>query len=73
MQILHHLPSENQLILDNFVAQAVVDLLIVPFGAREEAKEFWKEYPSTIVVLNQNDDVETCLTQLSDATRSSAL
>ena len=69
MQILHYLPSENQLILDNHIAQALVDLLVVPFGTREKAKEFWQEYPSTIVVLNQNDNVETCLKQLSDVTR----
>lgn len=69
MQILHYLPSENQLILDNLVAQAVVDILIVPFGTREKAKEFWQEYPSTIVVLNRNDDAGTCLKQLSDITR----
>jgi hypothetical protein len=69
MQILHYLPSENQLILDNLAAQAMVDLLIVPFGTREKAKEFWQEYPSTIVVFNRNDNVEQCLKQLSDVTR----
>jgi hypothetical protein len=69
MQILHYLPSENQLILDNLAAQAMVDLLVVPFGTREKAKEFWQEYPSIIVVLNRNDDVENCLKQLSDTTQ----
>jgi len=69
MQILHYLPTENQLILNHVVAQAVVDLLIVPFGTRDDAKTFWQEYPSTIVVLNSKDDVELCLKQLSDATR----
>ena len=69
MQILNYLPTENQLILDNAAAQAVVDLLIVPFGTRDKTKEFWQEYPSTIVILNRNDDVESCLTLLSDATR----
>lgn len=69
MQILNYLPSENQLILDNAVAQAVVDLLIVPFGTRCKATKFWQEYPSTIVVMNRNDDVESCLKQLSEITR----
>jgi hypothetical protein len=69
MQILHYLPSENQLILDNEAAQSMVGLLIEPFCTRDKAKEFWEEYPSIIVVLNRNDDVENCLKQLSDATR----
>jgi len=69
MQILHYLPTENQLILDNHVSQEVVDLLIMPFGTRDKAKVFWQEYPSTIVILNRNDDVETCLNQLNSVTR----
>lgn len=69
MQILHYLPSKSQLILDNPVAQKMVDLLIVPFGTRDKAKEFWQEYPSTIVILNRSDDVESCLKQLNDVTR----
>jgi hypothetical protein len=70
MQILDYLPTENQLILDNEAAQSMVDLLIEPFGTRDKAKEFWQEYPSTIVILNRNDNVESCLKQLSDVTRS---
>ena len=69
MQILHYLPTENQLILNSLVAHSVVDLLIEPFGTRDEAKAFWQEYPSTIVVLNSKDDVESCLKKLSEVTR----
>lgn len=69
MQILHHLPSENQLILDNHVAQSVVEHLIRPFNSRDDAKAFWDEYPSTIVVLNGNDDAEKALDCLDDITR----
>lgn len=71
MQILNYLPTENQLILENAVAQSMIDLLIVPFGTRDKAKEFWDEYPSTIVILNRNDDVERCLKQLGDVMRLS--
>jgi hypothetical protein len=69
MQILHYLPTENQLMVNNLVAHSVVDLLVEPFGTRDGAKAFWQEYPSTIVVLNSKDDVESCLKQLSDVTR----
>lgn len=71
MQILHYLPTENQLALNPLTAQGVVNLLIEPFGTRDKAKEFWQEYPSTIVVLNRNDNIETCLKKLSDVTRLS--
>jgi hypothetical protein len=69
MQILHYLPTENQLILDNATAQAVVDLLVEPFGTLKEAKAFWEAYPSTIVILNINDELKKVLGTLDNINR----
>ena len=69
MQIIHYLPTENQLILSPITAQSVVELLTVPFTSLDEAKEFWLEYPSTIVVLNSKDTPEIVLAMLDDLSR----
>jgi hypothetical protein len=69
MQILHYLPTQQQLALNPVVAQSVVDLLIEPFGSREKAIEFWVHYASKIVVLDQYDDDPQSLASLDDITR----
>jgi hypothetical protein len=69
MQILHYLPTQQQLALNPVVPQSVVDLLIEPFGSREKAIEFWVHYASKIVVLDQYDDDPQSLASLDDITR----
>lgn len=69
MQILHYLPTENQLILDNATAQAMVDLLVEPVGSITEAIALWKALPSTIVILDVNDEPKKALGILDDINR----
>jgi len=69
MQILHYLPTQQELALNSVVAQSVIDLLIEPFGSLEKAIEFWMDYASTIVVLDQCDDAPKSLACLDDITR----
>lgn len=68
MQILHYLPTKQQLALNPAVAQCVIDLLLEPFGSRVQALEFWKDYASTIIVFDQNDDCIKSLACLDDIT-----
>lgn len=69
MQILHYLPTQQQLALNPVVAQCVVDLLLEPFGSRVQAIEFWRDYTSTIVVFDPDDDAHKSLACLDDVTR----
>ena len=55
MQLINHWPSENDISLPEEVKQALLAHLIEPFGDQESAKTFWRDYPSMIIVITQND------------------
>ncbi len=69
MQILHYLPTQQQLALNSTVAQCVIDLLLEPFGTRLAAIKFWQDYPSKIIVFDPDDDAHKSLACLDDVTR----
>lgn len=69
MQILHYLPTQNQLSLEPAIAQCVIDLLLEPFETRAQAIAFWQDYTSKIIVLAPYDDVQKSLNCLDDVTR----
>ena len=55
MQLLNHWPSENDISLPVEVKQALLTHLLEPFGDEKSAKVFWHDYPSMIVIFDQND------------------
>lgn len=69
MQVINYLPSANQLTLAHYTAQCAVDLLVVPFGTINDARAFWREYPSVIVCFNRQDDLAAAMNVLDDVTR----
>ena len=54
MQIINHWPSVNEIALPELVANEIINFLVEPFTGEVEAKAFWQEYPSTIIILNEN-------------------
>ena len=69
MQVINYLPSANQLTLAHYTAQCAVDLLVVPFGTINDARDFWREYPSVIICFNRQDDLAAAMNVLDDVTR----
>lgn len=55
MQLLNHWPNECDLSLPEEVKQSLLTHLLEPFGDEENAKIFWQDYPSMIVIFDQND------------------
>ena len=55
MQVLKHWPSESEIALPEKVKKALLTHLTQPFGDEESAKIFWLEYPSMIIIFDQND------------------
>lgn len=56
MQLINHWPSVNEIALSELVATEVIAFLVEPFVNEEQAKAFWLECPSTIIILDK-----TCL------------
>jgi len=56
MQIINHWPSVNEIALPELVATEVINFLVEPFTNEQEAKVFWLECPSSIIILD-----ETCV------------
>ena len=63
MQYINHWPDMAELVLPETVAQDLLGRLLEPFDSEASAKEFWKEAPSTIIIL---DPTET-ITQLKES------
>ena len=59
MQVLKHWPNERDLSLPEEVRQALLTHLTEPFGDEENAKIFWLEYPSMIVIFDPNDPLDS--------------
>ncbi|MCJ8320962.1 MAG: hypothetical protein HRT52_11710 [Colwellia sp.] len=69
MQVINYLPIAEQLALERFTAQCVVDLLVEPFGTASAARIFWREYSSVIICFNRQDDLPAALNIFDDVTR----
>jgi hypothetical protein len=59
MQVLKHWPNECDLSLPEEVKKALLAHLLEPFGDEENAKKFWQDCPSMIVIFDQNDPIDT--------------
>jgi hypothetical protein len=68
MQVINYLPIAEQLALEHFTAQCVVDLLVEPFGTISDARDFWREYSSVIICFNRQDDLPAAMNVFDDAT-----
>lgn len=55
MQLLNYWPENNTLALPKLVSKAFINHLIEPFEDEHSAKDFWHEYPSTIIIIEPND------------------
>ena len=58
MQHINHWPDMAQLTLPESVAQDLHQQLLLPFDSEDEAKAFWKETSSTIIILAPLDSIE---------------
>jgi len=54
MKIINHWPTLDELSLLETIATEVLTLLVEPFKSEDEAKAFWQECHSTIIILNEN-------------------
>ena len=55
MQYINHWPDISKLALPKTVAQDLQQQLLEPFDSEASAKEFWKEAPSTIIILDPSE------------------
>jgi len=69
MQILHHIPDIEEVALSTVTAINLLEWLIEPFGTIDSTKEFWQQYPSTIVIFNKNDEPKKVLAVLEGINR----
>ena len=58
MQYIHHWPDKTKLALPETVAEDLYRQLLEPFEDESSAKQFWKEAPSTIIILEPLDSIE---------------
>ena len=58
MQTINHWPDKTKLALPEPVAQDLYQLLLEPFEDEPSAKAFWKEAPSTIIILEPHDPIK---------------
>ena len=57
MQYINHWPDLAELSLPEPVAQDLYGQLLEPFDSKGEAKEFWEETFSTVIILNPHDSI----------------
>ena len=57
MQYINHWPDEAELSLPETVTQDLHRQLLEPFESETSAKEFWKEAPSTVIILDHSDSI----------------
>ena len=57
MQYINHWPDTAKLALPETVARDLYNQLMEPFDSEGEAKEFWDESPSTVIILDPSDSI----------------
>ena len=57
MQYINHWPDIKELALPETLAQDLQHLLLQPFDSEASAKAFWREAPSTIIILDPSDSI----------------
>ena len=58
MQYITHWPDMVELTLPEAVSQVLYEQLLEPFDSEDEAKQFWGETFSTIIILDPSDAIE---------------
>ena len=58
MQYINHLPDKSELALPNPVSQDIYSQLLEPFDSVGDAKEFWEETSSTVIILDRTDTID---------------
>lgn len=64
MQVLHYLPTIEELALPLSTAVKVVENLVEPFGNLSNAEAYWSEYPSPIFIITGQDKVASAIASL---------
>jgi hypothetical protein len=57
MQYINHWPDVAELTLPEAVAQDLYRQLLEPFDSEGEAKDFWDETSSTLIILDPTDSI----------------
>ena len=57
MQYINHWPDKTEIILLEAVSQDLYRQLLEPFDSESEAKEFWRETYSTVIILEPTDNI----------------
>lgn len=57
MQYINHWPDMATLTIPEEVSQDLHQRLQEPFDSEQEAKEFWQEAPSTVIILDTADAI----------------
>ena len=58
MQYINHWPDDMaEMALPEAVSQDLHHQLLEPFDSKASAKQFWKEAPSTIIILDSTDSI----------------
>ena len=55
MQYINHWPDKTELALPEAISQDLYGELLEPFDSVGEAKEFWDETFSTVIILDPKD------------------
>ena len=63
MQYINHWPDITEMALPDPVAQDLYRRLLEPFNSVSEAKEFWDETSTTLIILDPTDNI----TQLKES------
>ena len=58
MQQINHWPDAAELSLPEAVTRDLHSQLLKPFDSEGEANEFWREAPSTVIILDPTDPIE---------------
>ena len=58
MQYINHWPDVTEPALPETVTQELFEQRLQPFNSEGEAKEFWQETPSTLIILDHSDSIE---------------
>ena len=59
MQQIDHWPDQTELPLPEPASRDLSLQLLKPFNSKEEAIEFWQEAPSTIIILDPTDTIQS--------------
>lgn len=59
MQYINHWPEMVELTLPEAVSQDLYRQLLEPFDSEGDAKQFWEETFSTVIILDPSDNIKT--------------